>query len=114
MSGAAVAVPRWWTARDYCGILRQTVHAGRPILPDATAGDPQVLAAARAFTAALTAAAPPAIRPQWHTLSTAVVTLVRSAGRPQPAGAGDLRDLSRAATVIAADAKTRCSLTLGS
>jgi hypothetical protein len=104
----ATTTTHWWSGADYCGILRQTMRAGHSILPGATAGDPALLTATKAFVSDLTDAAPGSVRAQWQILGPALTDLVSSGGKLSAVSGVDSRAVAAAATVIAADAKTRC------
>jgi hypothetical protein len=104
----------WWSATDYCGILRDTLRAGHSILPGAKAGDPALLTATKGFVASITAAAPSAIRGQWQVLGPAVIQLVESGGMASQMSGVNTRLVAQAGAAIAADAKTRCHLDISS
>jgi hypothetical protein len=106
-AGTATAT-HWWSGTDYCTILRQTMRAGHSILPGATAGDPKLLTATKAFVSDLTAAAPDSVRAQWQVLGPALTDLVESGGKPSAISGVNSRLVAAAATAIAADAKARC------
>jgi hypothetical protein len=102
----------WWSGTDYCEILRQTMRAGHSVLAGTDANDPALLTATKAFVADLTAAAPDPVRSQWQVLGPALTDLVGSGGKLGAVSGVDSRRVSAAATAIAADAKSRCSLNL--
>jgi hypothetical protein len=99
---------QWWSATDYCGILRQTMKAGHSVLAGVTAEDPALLVATKTFVTELTASAPSEIRTQWQVLGPALLQLVESGGKLSAVSGVNTRQVSAAATAIAADAKTRC------
>lgn len=134
---ASVSVDRWWSnsaapagsridaARpdraatklspsrtDYCGMLRQTIAAGKSILPNATATDPALRVATTAFVAELRAVAPSPVSGAWRTLGTALVDLVRAGGDPAKVRGGDPKATAAAVRTIAADAKGQCRVNL--
>lgn len=96
----------------YCAVLRDTVQAGRSILPGVGADDPALLASTEAFVATLEHLAPARLASSWRTLGGALITFVRSQGTTLGADAS-VASVQRAATAIAADAKTRCHLDIG-
>lgn len=97
---------------DYCGMLRQTVDAGRSILPGVTAEDPALLASTRAFIAELQAVAPTPVAGPWHTLGAAVITVVAARGQLTGLKGVDAKAVQSAADTISLDAKKRCSVDL--
>jgi hypothetical protein len=99
---------------DYCGMLKQTVAAGRSILPGATADDPALLASTKAFVAELEAVAPPAVAGPWRVLGSAVVAIVGSGGNTRAIKEVDAAAVQTAAGKIAADAKRSCGVDLSS
>lgn len=105
---------QWWSAKGYCGILRQTLLAGHSILPGAAAGDPELLTATRKFVASVTAAAPGKVRAQWQVLGPALTQLVETGGTPGNISGVNTRLVAQAAAAIASDAKKRCQLDVSS
>jgi hypothetical protein len=93
---------------DYCTMLRDTVSAGRSILPGVTADDPALVAATRAFVAELQRVAPQPLAASWKVLGTAIVSLVESGGDVTKVGAVDTQAVRRASTTIAQDARSSC------
>lgn len=89
-------------------MLKQTVNAGKSILPGATANDPRLLASTEAFVAELQAVAPSQVSQQWQTLGEVLVQFVKSGGKS--AGTTSPATLTAAATAISNDAKTRCGV----
>jgi hypothetical protein len=133
----AAAVTRWWSngvaaARStidpgdptgaaskltpsraqYCGMLHDTLAAGRSVLPGVAAGDPVLTTATEAFTAELTHVAPPQVTAQWALIGTAVLQLVRSPTTTPTAARIDAAKVRQAVTDVAADAKASCHLDL--
>ena len=97
---------------DYCGMLRQTVAAGRSILPGVTANDPALLTSTRAFLAELEAVAPPSVAGPWQVLGHAVITFVESGGDSTAVKTVDAAAVRKAAGTVAADAKHSCGVDL--
>jgi hypothetical protein len=97
---------------DYCGMLRQTVAAGRSILPGVTANDPALLTSTRAFLAELEAVAPPSIAGSWQVLGRAVITFVESGGDSTTVQKVDAAAVRKAASTVVADAKHSCGVDL--
>jgi hypothetical protein len=93
---------------DYCTMLRDTVSAGRSILPGVTADDPALVGATRAFVAELQRVAPQPLAASWKVLGTAIVSLVESGGDVTKVGAVDTQAVRRASTTIAEDARSSC------
>jgi hypothetical protein len=97
---------------DYCGMLRQTVAAGKSILPGVTANDPALLTSTRAFLAELEAVAPAPVAGSWQVLGPAVITLVESGGDLASVTRVDAAAVRKAAGTVAADAKRSCGVDL--
>ena len=91
---------------QYCSMLKQTVGAGKSILPGATATDPRLLASTEAFVAELQAVAPAQVSSQWKTLGDVLIQFVKTGGKS--AGSVSTSALTAAATTISTDAKSRC------
>jgi hypothetical protein len=100
------------SSSDYCGMLRQTVAAGKSILPGVTAKDPALLTSTRAFVAELEAVAPASIAGSWQVLGPAVTTLVESGGDLASVKRVDVAAVRKAANTVAADAKRSCGVDL--
>ena len=97
---------------QYCGMLRQTVAAGKSILPGVTANDPALLTSTRAFMAELEAVAPATVAGSWQVLGPAVITLVESGGDSAAVKKVDAVAVRKAAGTVAADAKHSCGVDL--
>jgi hypothetical protein len=97
---------------DYCGMLRQTVAAGKSILPGVTANDPALLTSTRAFFAELEAVAPSSVAGPWRVLGAAVITFVESGGDSTAVKKVDAVAVRKAASTVAADAKRSCGVDL--
>jgi hypothetical protein len=97
---------------DYCRMLRQTVAAGKSILPGVTANDPALLTSTRAFLAELEAVAPTSVAGSWQVLGRAVITFVESGGGLAAVKRGDAAAVRKAASAVAADAKHSCGVDL--
>jgi hypothetical protein len=99
---------------DYCGMLKQTLQAGKSILPSGMASDPKLLTSSEAFVAEIQALAPPAVSGSWQVLGPVIVQLVKGGGAlPTGSSAGTAQNL-QAATAINADSKKNCGLDLSS
>jgi hypothetical protein len=97
---------------EYCAMLKQTVAAGKSILPGATADDPALLTSTKAFVAELEAVAPSSLTGPWKVLGGAVLTLVGSGGDTAKVKGIDAAAVRRSATTVAADAKHSCGVDL--
>jgi len=134
--GTSVVATRWWSnaAGDqgstvstttkvskslhpsrtvYCSMLRETMAAGKSVLPGATATSPALATTTQAFVNELQAVAPPAVAGAWHVLGPVLVDVVKSGGalanlRTQI----DANAVSAAAQTISADAHVGCHLEL--
>lgn len=98
--------------QDYCGMLRQTVAAGRSILPGVTAHDPALLTSTKAFVAEIEAVSPSTIAGSWKVLGDAVITIVESGGDTTKVKKVDAVAVRKAAGTVAADAKHSCGVDL--
>jgi hypothetical protein len=97
---------------DYCGMLKQTLKAGKSILPSGKANDPKLLTGTKAFVAEIEAVAPAEVSDSWRVLGPVIINLVKGGGTiPTGAGATTAKNL-QAAQAINTDAKKNCSLDL--
>ena len=133
-SASAPALNRWWSnsavsagssvdpahpnaadaqlhasASDYCGMLHQTLAAGRSILPGGSQGLP--LATLEAFVGELQQVAPAGVSGQWRVLGSALLAFARTNGTSLGAGSNPSAVASAAAD-ISANARTACNLDL--
>jgi hypothetical protein len=99
---------------DYCGMLKQTLAAGKSILPDITSTDPALLTSAKAFIAEIEKVAPAGITAQWQLVGPAVLSLVKSGGDTGSLPAVDLGALTKAADAINTDSLAHCGVDLSS
>ncbi|PZS29129.1 MAG: hypothetical protein DLM59_13205 [Pseudonocardiales bacterium] len=99
---------------DYCTMLKQTVAAGKSILPDITSADPALLTSAKAFVAEIEKVAPPSVTSQWQLIGPAVLSLVKSGGDTSALPTVDLGALTKAADAIGADSLANCGVDLSS
>jgi hypothetical protein len=97
---------------DYCGMLKQTVAAGKSILPGITATDPALLTSTKAFVAEIEKVAPAGVTAQWQVLGPTVLALVKSGGDTAALPTGNLGAVTTAALAIAADSKKNCGVDL--
>lgn len=96
---------------SYCLVLKQTIRAGKSVLPGATAQDPAVLASVRAFIAETRALAPKAVAADWTVLGAVFVKIAAAKGDLGSVKV-DQSAVQRAAQSVAADAKSNCHLDL--
>jgi hypothetical protein len=138
-NAAAVAATRWWSnsavhsgstlarnhpdsalsklrpsRKDYCGMLRQTVTAGKTVLPHGAASDPLLIESLSAFIGELQKVAPPAVAADWQLLGYAILPLVKAGGKAPKTSALDGPTVQKAASAVAADAKRSCGVDLSS
>jgi hypothetical protein len=99
---------------DYCGMLKQTVAAGKSILPGVTAQDPALLTSTKALMAELQAAAPASVSRPWRVLGSAVVAIVASGGDTTKVKGINGAAVQQAAAAVSADAKRNCGVDLSS
>jgi len=99
---------------DYCGMLKQTVAAGKSLLPGLTATDPALVTSTKAFVAEIEKVAPAGITAQWQVLGPAVLTVVKSGGDTSALPSVDLGAVTKAATAIASDSVKNCGVDLAS
>jgi hypothetical protein len=98
---------------DYCTMLRQTVAAGKSILPGVSAADPALLTSSKAFVGEIQKVAPAAVASSWRVLGTAVIALVESRGDTTKATKEvDAAAVQKAGSAIASDAKRSCGVDL--
>ena len=97
---------------EYCGMLQQTLSAGKSILPGISSADPALLASTQAFVAEITAVASGSIATDWKMIGTAIVALVKSAGQSPDYSAISAPAVQKAALAVAADARSSCGLDL--
>ena len=95
----------------YCTMLKQTLAAGRTILPQAKAGDKALVASTRAFIAEIQGVAPVAVADEWKTLAPTLLALVSGGQLPANTSAQAKANAS-AANAISADAKSNCGVSL--
>lgn len=113
LSGSDGAAKKLTPSRpDYCSMLKQTVAAGKSILPGVTASDPALLASTKAFVDELQHVAPASVAPSWKVLGSALVALVGSGGNPVGVKGIDVAAVQRAGSLVAADAKRSCGVDL--
>jgi hypothetical protein len=93
-------------------MLRQTLAAGRSILPGVTAHDPALLTSTKAFVAEIEAVAPSTAAGAWKVLGNAVITVVASGGDTTKVKTVDAAAVRTAAGTVAADAKRSCGVDL--
>ncbi|MDP9091528.1 MAG: hypothetical protein M3N95_00900 [Actinomycetota bacterium] len=97
---------------EYCGMLKQTLQAGKSLLASGSASDPKLLTSSEAFVAEIQALAPAAVSGSWQVLGPVIVQLVKAGGAlPTGSSAGSAQNL-QAATAINADSKSNCGLDL--
>jgi hypothetical protein len=111
---AALAARLHSSQEQYCSMLRQTVRAGRTILPNVTAKDPALLTSTTAFLAELEAVAPARVAGPWRVVGSAVITLVASGGDASKVHGVDAAAVRKAVSTVAADAKHSCGVDLSS
>ena len=133
-SAPAPALSRWWSnsavtagstvdpahpnaadsrlhasAPDYCGMLQQTLAAGRSILPGGSQGLP--LATLQAFVGELQQVAPPEVAGQWRILGSAILAFARSNGTSLGTS-GNPSAVANAAASISTNARAACEVNL--
>lgn len=91
---------------EYCSMLKQTVAAGKSILPGATATDPRLLTSTEAFVSELQHVAPSAVSQQWQLLGNALIQFVKTKG--QSLGSATTAQINAAAQTISTDATQQC------
>ncbi len=98
--------------QDYCGMLEQTLAAGKSILPGMTAGNPTLLTSTKAFITELQRVAPAALASEWQILGTAVLAIVESGGATSALHGIDPARVGQAAAKVSTDARARCGVDL--
>lgn len=95
----------------YCAMLKETLSAGRAVLPSAKAGDKALVASTKAFIAEIQGVAPASVAGDWRTLAPTLIALV--SGKQLPANTSDQAKANAAAAkAIGADAKANCGISL--
>jgi hypothetical protein len=97
---------------DYCGMLKQTLQAGKSILPSGSGADPKLLTGSEAFVAELEAVAPSSVSAAWHVLGPVIIGLVKAGGTLPTASSADTAKNQQAVEAISADSKKNCKLDL--
>jgi hypothetical protein len=97
---------------EYCGMLEQTLAAGKTILPGAIGSDPAFIASITAFFSELQRVAPVEINDAWRVLGQAVEALVKSGGVAPKASGRDGAAIQAASAAVAADAEKNCNVDL--
>jgi hypothetical protein len=100
--------------KDYCGMLEQTVAAGKALLPHGAASDPAVIDSLSAFIGELQKVAPAEVAADWQVLGKAMLALVKAGGKAPKTPVVDGATVNTAATSVAADAKQICRIDLSS
>jgi hypothetical protein len=111
----AVAAARWWqNGSGYCGMLEQTLKAGKSILPNASADDPTLHGVTAAFINDVERVAPANVAPSWKVLGDLIIKLVQANGDPSAVKGVDVKKVQAAVAAVSTDAKSRCGVNLAS
>jgi hypothetical protein len=97
---------------DYCGMLSQTVKAGKKLITNAQAADTSLRLGIQAFVPEISKVAPSGIAGQWRTLGPVVLAAAQAGALPSSGAGSATVQALQAVSVVAADAKTRCGLDL--
>jgi hypothetical protein len=109
----AVAAAKWWqNGSGYCGMLEQTLKAGKSILPNASASDPTLHGVTTAFISDLERVAPANVAPSWKVLGDLIIKLVQANGDPSAVKGVDVAKVQAAVAAVSTDAKSRCGVKL--
>jgi hypothetical protein len=111
---AAAAAGLHESRHDYCGMLKQTVAAGKSILPGVKADDPVLLTSTKAFVAEIAQVAPGGVHGQWQVLGPVILALVKSGGDTTALKSIDVHAVAQSADAIAADSIKNCGVNLAS
>jgi hypothetical protein len=95
-------------------MLRQTVTAGKAVLPHGAASDPVLIQSLSAFIGELQKVAPPAVAADWQVLGQAILPLVKAGGKAPKTSTLDGATVQKAAASVADDAKRSCGVDLSS
>jgi hypothetical protein len=132
-SGSSSAVQRWWSnsavevgsvidpahptsaagklnssRSDYCGMLKQTLQAGKAILPSGKADDPKLVIGTEAFVAEIQKVAPAEVSGSWQVLGPTILAIVKGGGNlPSGSTSVNAKNLL-AAQAINTDSKKNC------
>lgn len=96
---------------SYCAMLKETLAAGRAVLPSAKAGDKALVASTRAFIAEIQGVAPASVVDDWRTVAPTLIALVSGKDLP-PNTSAQAKANAAAAKAIGADAKANCGISL--
>jgi hypothetical protein len=100
---------------EYCGMLKDTVSAGKSILPGVTATDPALLTSAEAFVDEIEKVAPGPVSSPWQVIGGAILALVKSGGKASTALKSiNIGAVTQAASTISTDSKQNCGVDLSS
>jgi hypothetical protein len=93
---------------DYCGMLKQTLQAGKAILPSGKADDPKLVIGTEAFVAEIQKVAPAEVSGSWQVLGPTILAIVKGGGNlPSGSTSVNAKNLL-AAQAINTDSKKNC------
>jgi hypothetical protein len=97
---------------DYCGMLKQTVKAGKSLITSAQTSDTGVRIGLEAFVPEISKVAPSPVDAQWHVLGPVVLAAANAGALPSTGAGAATAQALQAVSVVASDAKSRCGLDL--
>jgi hypothetical protein len=97
---------------DYCGMLKQTVKAGKSLITSAQTSDTGVRIGIEAFVPEISKVAPSPVDAQWHVLGPVVLAAANAGALPSTGAGAATAQALQAVSVVASDAKSRCGLDL--
>jgi hypothetical protein len=97
---------------DYCGMLKQTVKAGKSLITSAQKADTGVRIGIEAFVPEISKVAPSPVDSQWRVLGPVVLAAANAGTLPSSGAGAATTQALQAVSVVAADAKSHCGLDL--
>jgi hypothetical protein len=97
---------------DYCGMLKQTVKAGKSLITSAQMADSPVRIGIEAFVPEISEVAPSSVEAQWRVLGPVVLAAANAGTLPSTGAGAPTTQALQAVSIVAADAKSHCGLDL--
>jgi hypothetical protein len=97
---------------DYCGMLKQTVKAGKSLITSAQTADTGVRIGIQAFVPEISKVAPSPVDAQWRVVGPVVLAAAKAGALPSTGAGAATAQALQAVSVVASDAKSRCGLDL--
>jgi hypothetical protein len=97
---------------DYCGMLGQTLKAGKALITSAQTADASLRTGIAAFVPEISKVAPTPVDGQWRVLGPVILAAAQAGALPSSGAGGVTTQALQAVSVVASDAKSRCGLDL--